>query len=57
MDLNYTPEEIVNLEERRAWHRKLFEAGYLGMGWPKEYGVGVLALQCIVAETLAGLPR
>ena len=23
---------------RRAWHRKLYEAGYVGMGWPKEYG-------------------
>jgi len=32
--------EIANLEERRAWHRKLFEAGYVGMGSPKEYGGG-----------------
>ena len=21
--------------ERRVWHRKLYEAGYLGMGWPQ----------------------
>lgn len=25
-------------EEKRAWHRKLYEAGYIGMGWPKAYG-------------------
>ena len=23
---------------RRAWHRKLYDAGFVGMGWPKEYG-------------------
>src|SRR5574342_188614 len=32
------PRHINNLGERRAWHRRLYEAGYLGMGWPKEYG-------------------
>ena len=26
------------LEERRAWHRKLYDAGFVGMGWPKAYG-------------------
>lgn len=29
---------LRTLEERRAWHRKLYEAGFIGMGWPKEYG-------------------
>jgi len=24
----------------RAWQRKIYEAGYLGMAWPKEYGGG-----------------
>jgi alkylation response protein AidB-like acyl-CoA dehydrogenase len=23
---------------RRAWQRKLFESGWIGIGWPKEYG-------------------
>ncbi len=23
---------------RRAWQRKLFEAGWIGIGWPQEYG-------------------
>src|SRR5437867_5104140 len=23
---------------RRAWQKKIFEAGWIGIGWPKEYG-------------------
>jgi hypothetical protein len=30
--------EFDNYEELRAWQRKLYEAGYLGITWPKEYG-------------------
>lgn len=30
--------EFKSLEDRKAWHRKLYDAGFLGMGWPKEYG-------------------
>ncbi|BBD71853.1 acyl-CoA dehydrogenase [Sulfodiicoccus acidiphilus] len=30
--------EIENYESLRAWQRKLYEAGYLGISWPKEYG-------------------
>ncbi len=26
------------IENRRAWQRKLHEAGYVGITWPKEYG-------------------
>jgi alkylation response protein AidB-like acyl-CoA dehydrogenase len=26
------------VDRRRAWQKKLHEAGYLGIGWPKEYG-------------------
>jgi len=26
------------IESRRAWQRKLHEAGYVGITWPKEYG-------------------
>lgn len=29
---------LATLEERREWHRKMYAAGYLGMGWPREYG-------------------
>ncbi len=49
------PSRINNLEERIAWHRSLYEAGYLGMGWPREYG-GWTARpmeQAIVGEEMA----
>src|SRR5581483_6655413 len=26
------------IEKRRAWQKQLHEAGYIGIGWPKEYG-------------------
>src|SRR2546430_15854515 len=37
---NLPRKEIRTLDDRLGWHRKLYEAGYLGMGWPKEYGGG-----------------
>jgi alkylation response protein AidB-like acyl-CoA dehydrogenase len=30
--------ELKAIDERKAWHRKLYEAGFVGMGWPKAYG-------------------
>jgi alkylation response protein AidB-like acyl-CoA dehydrogenase len=32
------PGTLETLEDRRAWHRQLYDAGFVGMGWPKEYG-------------------
>jgi alkylation response protein AidB-like acyl-CoA dehydrogenase len=32
------PGRLETLGDRRAWHRQLYEAGFVGMGWPKEYG-------------------
>src|SRR5256885_15073079 len=26
------------IDRRRAWQKKLYEAGYVGITWPKEYG-------------------
>ena len=49
------PGELKTLEDRKAWHRKLYEAGFVGMGWPKDYG-GWEARpmeQAIVAEEMA----
>src|SRR5712691_4780105 len=55
LEQNLPRSEIKTLEDRRAWHRKLYEAGYLGMGWPKEYGGGGARPmeQAIVADELA----
>jgi alkylation response protein AidB-like acyl-CoA dehydrogenase len=49
------PRQIKDLAERKVWHRKLYEAGYLGMGWPKEYGgQGARPMeQAIVADEMA----
>ena len=46
---------LRTLDERKAWHRKLYEAGFVGMGWPKEYGgQGATPMeQAIVADEMA----
>ncbi|HET8632236.1 MAG TPA: acyl-CoA dehydrogenase family protein [Thermomicrobiales bacterium] len=31
-------EPLRTVAEKKAWHRALYEAGYLGMGWPGAYG-------------------
>ncbi len=28
----------IDFEDLRGWHQKLFDAGYVGSSWPKEYG-------------------
>src|SRR5262249_18161965 len=42
-------------EERRTWHRKLYDAGFVGMGWPKQYGGQEASPieQAIVGEEMA----
>ncbi len=35
---NAPREPLDNVRQKKAWHRKLYDAGYLGMGWPKAYG-------------------
>jgi len=35
----HTPKtEPKTLAERKAWHRTMYDAGYVGLLWPKEYG-------------------
>ncbi len=49
------PSERRDLEASRAWQRRLHQAGYLGAGWPKEYGGAKLSKiqQAILNEELA----
>jgi alkylation response protein AidB-like acyl-CoA dehydrogenase len=38
---NAERDEIIGeglFERLRDWHRKLYDAGYVGLTWPKEYG-------------------
>jgi alkylation response protein AidB-like acyl-CoA dehydrogenase len=35
---NTPREDLKTLDERKAWHRTMYEAGYVGMLWPKQYG-------------------
>src|SRR5438874_1296632 len=37
-ETNAATGDVKTLDERKAWHRKIYEAGYVGMLWPKEYG-------------------
>jgi alkylation response protein AidB-like acyl-CoA dehydrogenase len=55
LEANAPRHDLQTLEERRAWHRRLYEAGYVGMGWPVEYGGrGATPLQqAIVADEMA----
>jgi len=48
-------DDRASFELRRAWQRKLGEAGYLAMHWPKEYGGGgaTLVEQVIFNEEFA----
>ncbi len=43
------------LEELREWSRKMYEAGYAGLAWPREYGGGgkPITYQIIFNEELA----
>jgi len=55
LEQNLPREPIATLEQHRGWHRKLYEAGFLGMGWPKAYGGGGARPmeQAIVADEMA----
>jgi alkylation response protein AidB-like acyl-CoA dehydrogenase len=55
LEANVPREEPATLEARRAWHRQLYDAGYVGMGWPVPYGGrGATPLQqAIVADEMA----
>jgi alkylation response protein AidB-like acyl-CoA dehydrogenase len=55
LEANVPRGELKTLEERKAWHRRLYDAGYVGMGWPAEFGGrGASPMQqAIVADEMA----
>ncbi len=52
---NTPTQDLKTLDERKAWHRTLYEAGYVGMLWPKDYGGrGATPMQqAIVSDEMA----
>ena len=49
------PGEDAAFDHRRAWQRKLYDAGYAGFSWPKEYGGrgATLIEQALFGEEMA----
>ena len=47
--------DLKTLDDRKAWHRKLYDAGDVGLLWPKEYGGrGATPMQqAIVSDEMA----
>src|SRR6266568_4622549 len=51
----HPPGPLSSLQQKKDWQGQLYDAGFVGMGWPKEYG-GRAARpmeQAIVAEEMA----
>ena len=51
----HPPGSLNTLDQKKAWQRKLYDAGFVGMGWPRQYG-GLEARpmeQAILAEEMA----
>src|SRR5437868_11254974 len=55
LEANAPSQDLKTLAERKTWHRRLYEAGYVGMLWPREYGGwGATAMQqAIVQDEMA----
>ena len=53
------PGPLETLDERKAWHRKLYEAGFVGMGGRRSTAAGTPRPmeQAIVAEEMARVER
>jgi alkylation response protein AidB-like acyl-CoA dehydrogenase len=52
---NTPKHELETLDAQKAWHRRLYEVGFVGMGWPKTYGgqEATPLQQAIVADEMA----
>src|SRR5688500_19876248 len=38
LEANKPTDDLKTLADREAWHRKLYDAGYIGLLWPREHG-------------------
>jgi alkylation response protein AidB-like acyl-CoA dehydrogenase len=38
LEANVPRQELKTLDERKQWHRRMYDAGYVGMHWPREHG-------------------
>ena len=54
-EANTPKDDLTTLDGRKAWHRTLYEAGYVGMLWPTEYGgrSATPMQQAIVSDEMA----
>ncbi len=54
---DHRPGRLDTHEQRKAWHRELYDAGFVGMGWPRAYGgqASRPLEQAIVGEEMARL--
>lgn len=52
---NFPKDPIGMVQAMRDWQRRLYEAGYVGLAWPKEYGgqEATISEQVIAAEEFA----
>src|SRR2546430_10502837 len=55
LEANVPEDDLKTLDARKAWHRRLYEAGYVGMLWPPEYGgwAATPVQQAIVQDEMA----
>ena len=55
LEANVPQHDLKTLDERKQWHKKLYEAGYVGMLWPKAYGGWAASAmqQAIVQDEMA----
>ena len=55
LEANVPTDDLKTLADRKAWHRKLYDGGYIGILWPREYGGGggTPMQQAIVQDEMA----
>jgi alkylation response protein AidB-like acyl-CoA dehydrogenase len=55
LEANVPSDDLKTLADRKAWHRKLYDGGYIGLLWPREYGGGdgTPMQQAIVQDEMA----